>query len=113
MEEEVEEVWIEGEESAKAMLERVLRERPLLLLLPPLHRVPLRFGNVVELLGPSPSAKTHILIQVLTTTTTPTTQITSVITWFLFFFCGFSNTISIPCPKQALGVTPLSLEFPI
>ncbi|CAL5368184.1 unnamed protein product [Camellia sinensis] len=63
MEEEVEEVWIEGEESAKAMLERVLRERPLLLLLPPLHRVPLRFGNVVELLGPSPSAKTHILIQ--------------------------------------------------
>lgn len=30
---------------------------------PPLHRVPLRAGNVLELVGPSPSAKTHILIQ--------------------------------------------------
>ncbi|KAL6956547.1 DNA repair protein xrcc2 [Sarracenia purpurea var. burkii] len=61
-EEEEVEGWIEGEESAKAMLARVLRERPLLLL-PPLHRVPLRVGNVVELVGPSPSAKTQILIQ--------------------------------------------------
>lgn len=56
--------WIDGSESAKAMLDRVLTARPLLLL-PPLHRVPLRVGNVVELVGTSPAAKTHILIQVL------------------------------------------------
>lgn len=40
------------------------RERPLLLP-PPLDRVPLRLGNVVEIVGPSPSSKTHLLIQVL------------------------------------------------
>ncbi|KAF5442994.1 hypothetical protein F2P56_035592 [Juglans regia] len=54
--------WIDRNESAKTMLARVLTARPLLLL-PPLHRVPLRVGNVVELVGTSPSAKTHILIQ--------------------------------------------------
>ncbi|XP_010256265.1 PREDICTED: DNA repair protein XRCC2 homolog isoform X2 [Nelumbo nucifera] len=54
--------WINTNESAKEMLERVLTERPFLLL-PPLHRVPLRVGNVVEIVGPSPSAKTEILIQ--------------------------------------------------
>lgn len=54
--------WIEGDESAKEMLGRVFRERPLLLI-PPLHRVPLRVGNVVEIVGPSPSAKTHFLLQ--------------------------------------------------
>ncbi|XP_043713341.1 DNA repair protein XRCC2 homolog [Telopea speciosissima] len=54
--------WINGDESAKEMLERILTERPLLLL-PPLHRVPLRVGNVVEIVGPSPSAKTQILVQ--------------------------------------------------
>ncbi|RWR85471.1 DNA repair protein XRCC2 isoform X1 [Cinnamomum micranthum f. kanehirae] len=54
--------WIEGDESAKQMLARVLAERPLLLL-PPLHRVPLRVGNVVEIVGPSPSAKSQILLQ--------------------------------------------------
>lgn len=53
---------IEGDESAKEMLARVLTGRPCLVL-PPLHRVPLRVGNVVEILGPSPSAKTRILIQ--------------------------------------------------
>ncbi|XP_052190143.1 DNA repair protein XRCC2 homolog isoform X2 [Diospyros lotus] len=62
MEEEVER-WVQAEESAKAMLGRVFKERPLLLLRPPFHRVPLRPGNVVEVVGPSPSAKTHILIQ--------------------------------------------------
>ncbi|KAG5534021.1 hypothetical protein RHGRI_022242 [Rhododendron griersonianum] len=65
-EEEEEEVegWLEGEESAKAMLSRRItrRERPLLLP-PPLDRVPLRLGNVVEIVGPSPSSKTHLLIQ--------------------------------------------------
>ncbi|XP_059448041.1 DNA repair protein XRCC2 homolog isoform X2 [Corylus avellana] len=54
--------WIDGDESAKEMLARVLTARPFLLL-PPLHRVPLRVGNVVELVGPSPSSKTHVLIQ--------------------------------------------------
>ena len=55
--------WIGGDESAKDMLARVAMARPFLLL-PPLHRVPLRVGNVLELVGPSSSAKTHILIQV-------------------------------------------------
>ncbi|GMY17968.1 DNA repair protein XRCC2 homolog isoform X2 [Fagus crenata] len=54
--------WIDGDESASEMLNRLLTARPFLLL-PPLHRVPLRVRNVVELVGPSPSAKTHILIQ--------------------------------------------------
>ncbi|XP_068661825.1 DNA repair protein XRCC2 homolog [Aristolochia californica] len=54
--------WIDADESAKDMLSRVLLDRPLLLL-PPLHRVPLRAGNVVEIVGPSPSAKTEVLIQ--------------------------------------------------
>ncbi|KAK9276657.1 hypothetical protein L1049_006193 [Liquidambar formosana] len=54
--------WINGDESAKEMLGRVLTERPFLLL-PPFHRVPLRVGNVVEVVGPSHSAKTEILMQ--------------------------------------------------
>lgn len=57
--------WICTDESAKEMLSRVSAERSLMLL-PPLHRVPLRLGNVVEIAGPSPSAKTQILIQVHT-----------------------------------------------
>ncbi|KAH7569795.1 hypothetical protein ACOSP7_017623 [Xanthoceras sorbifolium] len=56
--------WIQGDESGKEMLSRVLTEWPPFLLLPPFHRLPLRVGNVVELVGPSLSAKTHILIQV-------------------------------------------------
>uniref|UniRef100_A0A2P2JX82 DNA repair protein XRCC2 homolog n=1 Tax=Rhizophora mucronata TaxID=61149 RepID=A0A2P2JX82_RHIMU len=57
------EAWIDGDESAKDMLSRVVltEKRPLLLL--PLRGFPLRPGNVVELVGPSPSAKTHILMQ--------------------------------------------------
>ncbi|XP_030510752.1 DNA repair protein XRCC2 homolog isoform X5 [Cannabis sativa] len=55
--------WIDGDESAGDMLTRFSIERPFLLLLPPLHRVPLRVGNVLELVGPSSSAKTLILIQ--------------------------------------------------
>ncbi|XP_024026174.1 DNA repair protein XRCC2 homolog isoform X2 [Morus notabilis] len=54
--------WIDVDESAAEMLARVSTERPFLLL-PPLHRLPLRVGNVVELVGPSPSSKTLILIQ--------------------------------------------------
>ncbi|GMG99554.1 hypothetical protein Nepgr_001394 [Nepenthes gracilis] len=55
--------WIKTDETAEDLLSRVLRERPPLLL-PPLHRLPLRAGNVVEVVGPSPCAKTQILIQV-------------------------------------------------
>lgn len=54
--------WIRGDETAKQMLSRALRDRAFVLL-PPLHRVPLRAGNVVEITGASPSAKTQILIQ--------------------------------------------------
>ncbi|GKV27249.1 hypothetical protein SLEP1_g36442 [Rubroshorea leprosula] len=53
--------WLVEDESAKEILDRVQTERPFLLL-PLLHRVPLRVGNVVDIVGPSPSAKTHILI---------------------------------------------------
>ncbi|KAI3421643.1 RECA_2 domain-containing protein [Psidium guajava] len=55
--------WINGDESAKRMLDRVLTSRPSFSLPPPLHRIPLHVGNVVEVAGPSPSAKTQILIQ--------------------------------------------------
>lgn len=54
--------WIRADENAKQMLSRVLKDRTFLLL-PPLHRVPLRAGNVVEITGASPSGKTQILIQ--------------------------------------------------
>ncbi|XP_030526590.1 DNA repair protein XRCC2 homolog isoform X1 [Rhodamnia argentea] len=55
--------WINGDESAKRMLDRVLTSRPSFSLPPPLHRIPLRVANVVEIAGPSPSAKTQILTQ--------------------------------------------------
>ncbi|CAA6668403.1 unnamed protein product [Spirodela intermedia] len=54
--------WIETDESAMEMLARTLARRPFLLM-PPLHRVPLRVGNVVEIVGPSSSAKSEILLQ--------------------------------------------------
>jgi DNA-repair protein XRCC2 len=62
--------WIKGDESGGDMLKRVWRVRPFLLP-PPLHRVPLRVGNVLELVGPSPSAKTQILIQTAITCILP------------------------------------------
>ncbi|KAJ4839440.1 hypothetical protein Tsubulata_025348 [Turnera subulata] len=58
--------WIDGDESAREMLRRVLREESrhrFLPLPPPLDRVPARAGNVVELVGPSPSGKTHALME--------------------------------------------------
>ncbi|KAG5123866.1 hypothetical protein AAZX31_11G102400 [Glycine max] len=64
------EKWIGGDESASEMLSRVSSMRPFLFP-PPLHRVPLRVGNVVELVGPSPSAKTHILIHAAITSVLP------------------------------------------
>ncbi|XP_050234471.1 DNA repair protein XRCC2 homolog isoform X2 [Mercurialis annua] len=54
--------WLNGDESGKEMLIRVFRERPYLHLPPPFHKLPLRVGNVIELFGSSPSAKTHILM---------------------------------------------------
>ncbi|CAN1171804.1 DNA repair protein XRCC2 homolog [Linum perenne] len=54
--------WIEEDETAKQMLTRVLTKSPPFLFRPPLHRLQLRVGNVVEIAGTSPSAKTHILI---------------------------------------------------
>ncbi|KNA10514.1 hypothetical protein SOVF_143750 [Spinacia oleracea] len=55
--------WLTTDETAETYLSRVSTTR-LPLLLPPLHRLPLRPGNVVEIVGPSPSGKTHILLQV-------------------------------------------------
>lgn len=55
-------MWLGEDETAREMLDRVQPERPFLLP-PPLHRVPLRVGNVLEIVGPSTSAKTNILIQ--------------------------------------------------
>ncbi|XP_057793569.1 DNA repair protein XRCC2 homolog [Salvia miltiorrhiza] len=55
--------WITADETAEQALVRILTERPFLILPPPFHRLPLRAGNVVEIVGPSPSAKTLILIQ--------------------------------------------------
>ncbi|KAE9593393.1 putative DNA repair protein XRCC2 [Lupinus albus] len=55
--------WISSDETAADMLSRVSTIRPFSLP-PPLHKVPLRVGNVLEIVGPSPSAKTLILIQV-------------------------------------------------
>ncbi|KAH6834114.1 hypothetical protein C2S53_017008 [Perilla frutescens var. hirtella] len=55
--------WIKADETAAQALVRILTERPFLVLPAPLHRLPLRVGNVVEVVGPSPSAKTLILIQ--------------------------------------------------
>ncbi|XP_048229431.1 DNA repair protein XRCC2 homolog isoform X2 [Ricinus communis] len=55
--------WIEGDESGREMLSRVQKERPYLHLPPPFHKVPIRVGNVIEVIGSSPSAKTHILMQ--------------------------------------------------
>ncbi|CAF1716747.1 DNA repair protein XRCC2 homolog isoform X1 [Brassica napus] len=64
--------WIRCDETAKQMLSRVLGDRAFLLL-PPLHRVPLRAGNVVEITGSSPTAKTQILIQAAITCILPKT----------------------------------------
>ncbi|KAK7258054.1 hypothetical protein RIF29_32459 [Crotalaria pallida] len=62
--------WIRGDETAAEMLSRVSTLRPFSLP-PPLHRVPLRVGNVLEIVGPSPSAKTHLLIQAAITCILP------------------------------------------
>ncbi|KAI3464386.1 hypothetical protein Pfo_021049 [Paulownia fortunei] len=55
--------WIKGDETAKEALVKILTERPFVVLPPPLHRLPFRVGNIVEIVGPCPSAKTLILIQ--------------------------------------------------
>ncbi|KAD4585636.1 hypothetical protein E3N88_23237 [Mikania micrantha] len=66
--------WISGDENAKQMLSRVLKERPLLHLPNPLHRVPLGVNNILEIMGPSPSAKTEILLQLAVNCILPKNQ---------------------------------------
>ncbi|XP_078182303.1 homolog of X-ray repair cross complementing 2 (XRCC2) isoform X4 [Carex rostrata] len=55
--------WIRCDESGREMVSRVLSERPFIVPVPPLHRVPLRLGNIVEISGPSNSAKSQVLVQ--------------------------------------------------
>jgi DNA-repair protein XRCC2 len=56
--------WLAVNETAAAFLSRSLSSRPPITLPPPLHRAPLRPGNVVEIAGPSNSGKTHLLLMV-------------------------------------------------
>ncbi|KAG8078610.1 hypothetical protein GUJ93_ZPchr0007g5804 [Zizania palustris] len=54
--------WLAADETAAAFLSRTLATRPPILLPPPLHRAPLRPGNVVEIAGPSNSGKSQLLL---------------------------------------------------
>ncbi|NP_001169396.1 DNA repair protein XRCC2 homolog-like [Zea mays] len=54
--------WLAANETASAFLSRSLSSRPPITLPPPLHRAPLRPGNVVEIAGPSNSGKSHLLL---------------------------------------------------
>lgn len=63
-EEEEPREWIGCDESGRDMVSRLLLERAFIIPLPPLHRVPLRLGNIVEISGPSNSAKSQVLVQV-------------------------------------------------
>ncbi|CAL4946392.1 unnamed protein product [Urochloa decumbens] len=54
--------WLAVDETAAAFITRSLTSRPPIILPPPLHRAPLRPGNVVEIAGPSNSGKSHLLI---------------------------------------------------
>jgi hypothetical protein len=56
--------WVSVDETAAAFLSRSLATRPPIILPPPLHRAPLRPGNVVEIIGPSNSGKSHLLLVV-------------------------------------------------
>ncbi|CAO1944268.1 unnamed protein product [Urochloa humidicola] len=54
--------WLAVDETAAAFISRSLTSRPPIILPPPLHRAPLRPGNVVEIAGPSNSGKSHLLL---------------------------------------------------
>ncbi|GJN17035.1 hypothetical protein PR202_gb04073 [Eleusine coracana subsp. coracana] len=54
--------WLAVDETAAAFLSRILATRPPIVLPPPLHRAPLRPGNVVEIAGPSNSGKSQLLL---------------------------------------------------
>lgn len=56
--------WLAVDETAAAFISRSLASRPPIILPPPLHRAPLRPGNVVEIAGPSNSGKSHLLLMV-------------------------------------------------
>lgn len=56
--------WLAVDESAKSLLARTLARRiPPLTSVPPLHRVALHAGHVLEIVGPSGSAKSELLLQ--------------------------------------------------
>ncbi|KMZ67225.1 DNA repair protein XRCC2-like protein [Zostera marina] len=55
-------LWIKHDETGHEYLDRLAVNHPAFLL-PPLHRVPLCAGNVLEIIGPSPSAKSEVLLQ--------------------------------------------------
>ncbi|KAL2631442.1 hypothetical protein R1flu_016128 [Riccia fluitans] len=58
--------WLEVSESAKTMLKRVVeRQQPSIAPLPPLHRVALHGGHVLEVAGPSGSGKSEIMLQAI------------------------------------------------
>lgn len=61
--------WVAVDETAAAFLSRSLATRPPIVLPPPLHRAPLRPGNVVEIAGPANSGKSHLLLVVSGTRT--------------------------------------------
>ncbi|RLN04356.1 hypothetical protein C2845_PM13G14620 [Panicum miliaceum] len=54
--------WLAVDETAATFISRSLSSRPQIILPPPLHRAPLRPGNVVEIAGPSNSGKSHLLL---------------------------------------------------
>ncbi|KAK3166090.1 hypothetical protein QOZ80_1AG0041330 [Eleusine coracana subsp. coracana] len=54
--------WLAVDETAATFLSRLLTTRPPIVLPPPLHRAPLRPGNVVEIAGPSNSGKSQLLL---------------------------------------------------
>ena len=56
--------WLAVDETAAAFISRSRSSRPPIILPPPLHRAPLRPGNVVEISGPSNSGKSHLLLMV-------------------------------------------------
>ncbi|KAL3689272.1 hypothetical protein R1sor_015581 [Riccia sorocarpa] len=58
--------WLTVSESARTMLKRVVeRQQPSIAALPPLHRVALHGGHVLEVAGPSGSGKSEIMLQAI------------------------------------------------
>ncbi|KAH0461690.1 hypothetical protein IEQ34_009265 [Dendrobium chrysotoxum] len=77
--------WLLIDETAKAMVGRMKKERPFLVF-PPLNGFSICAGDVVEITGPSPSAKSEILLQA---------NLASVILSSLFHSLAFVPFISL------------------